>query len=330
MVLDYSININWLNFFNANNLKMKTLIKNTIYILFLIFFSLSKANAQSNEQLLQKIQGLKTEIQTLQNELNKLKISNNRLFEEFSGMKINLDNQSRKLDSLSASVLKNNENINNSINELNTKMLQTDKTAKEQITDLNQTVSNNTIYWVAAVLAIALLSLLLFLFLRKQLSKNKTDLIDNIKETSNKIREEQLKLDEELINLFDKQMQLIQEEENKKKPDTEEINHELAKKLATEVIRIQNNLLHMDQNVKGVSNLKNRVKAIMDNFAANDYEILDLLNKPYDQGMNLIATMEPDESLKPGEEIIKRVIKPQVNYKGKMIQAAEVVVAYKE
>ena len=72
------------------------------------------------------------------------------------------------------------------------------------------------------------------------------------------------------------------------------------------------------------------VQSIIDNFNAKGYKIPSLLNKPYDEGMNMVATMEPDENLDEGEEYIKRVIKPQVNYNGKMIQAAEVVVAFGE
>ena len=41
-------------------------------------------------------------------------------------------------------------------------------------------------------------------------------------------------------------------------------------------------------------------------------------------------TMELDEDLPVGTQIIRRVLKPMVLYKGEMIQAAEVVVAYNE
>ncbi len=44
----------------------------------------------------------------------------------------------------------------------------------------------------------------------------------------------------------------------------------------------------------------------------------------------MIGTMELNDGLKPGTNRIKRVIKPQVSYQGKMIQAAEVVIEYNE
>jgi hypothetical protein len=55
-----------------------------------------------------------------------------------------------------------------------------------------------------------------------------------------------------------------------------------------------------------------------------------MLNKPYDQGMKVSANFRPDESLKAGEQIITRIIKPQVNYNDIMIQAAQVEVSVGE
>jgi len=90
------------------------------------------------------------------------------------------------------------------------------------------------------------------------------------------------------------------------------------------------NLNNMDPDIKGYKQLLRAVNAILDNYNAYGYEIPDLLNKEYDAGMKVIATMIQDDSIPKGKQIIKRIIKPQVNYKGNMIQAAEVVVAFNE
>jgi len=43
--------------------------------------------------------------------------------------------------------------------------------------------------------------------------------------------------------------------------------------------------------------------------------------------MNLQATFIEGEDLNEGDAIITRIIKPQINYKGKLIQAAQVEVS---
>lgn len=63
---------------------------------------------------------------------------------------------------------------------------------------------------------------------------------------------------------------------------------------------------------------------------SKQYDIPDLLGKVYNEGDNIIATMELNEDMKEGTNRIKRVIRPQVSYKGKLIQAAEVFVEFNE
>ena len=46
--------------------------------------------------------------------------------------------------------------------------------------------------------------------------------------------------------------------------------------------------------------------------------------------MKVTANFRPDDTLKPGEQIISRTIKPQVNFKGEMIQAAQIEVSVGE
>jgi len=46
--------------------------------------------------------------------------------------------------------------------------------------------------------------------------------------------------------------------------------------------------------------------------------------------MKVSANFRPDENLKQGEQVITRIIKPQVNFKGVMIQAAQVEVSVGE
>ena len=46
--------------------------------------------------------------------------------------------------------------------------------------------------------------------------------------------------------------------------------------------------------------------------------------------MKVSANFRPDETLKNGEQVITRIIKPQVNFKDVMIQSAQVEVSVGE
>ena len=47
----------------------------------------------------------------------------------------------------------------------------------------------------------------------------------------------------------------------------------------------------------------------------------------YKEGMNVTAIFVDDDSIEEGKQIITGIIKPQINYKGVMIQAAQITVS---
>ncbi len=106
-----------------------------------------------------------------------------------------------------------------------------------------------------------------------------------------------------------------------------QIDHSFAIRVADEIIRLQLNLSRMDESIKGYKQIKASVRKLEQSLNSNHYEIEDLLNKPYDNGMNLQASFVEDENLNENESIITRIIKPQINYKGKLVQAAQVEVS---
>jgi len=275
------------------------------------------------------------DIKELQDRLQKVETTNSNLKTELKNQKSDF---STKLDAAKDSIKvlrteleQNKSNIATISNDLGVKISATETNANKKIDTLDNTVTKNTLYWIIAVLGIALLSVLLFGLLRKQLSKEKIDTAASIQQTKKVLEEEGVKLDSKLADLLATQMQLMKEERQAvPSSKAEEVNHELALKVADEIIRIQKNLGNMDAETKGLKQLVASVKRIQDNFEANGYDLIDMLNKPYDQGMKVSANFRPDETLKAGEQIITRIIKPQVNFKGVMIQAAQVEVSVGE
>jgi hypothetical protein len=114
------------------------------------------------------------------------------------------------------------------------------------------------------------------------------------------------------------------------KSSSGEVDHSFAKRVADEIVRITTNLSRMDTSIKGHKQLSASVRKLEQSLNSNGYELEALLNKPYDNGMNLQANFVIDENLKEGESVITRIIKPQINYKGKLIQAAQVEVSQGE
>lgn len=276
-------------------------------------------------------------IQQLQTSIEKLEGANIKLSGQLNTANSNIQQIEKKLSATadSLNILKNNlANTNNNLqtiaDNLGVKIQQTSEKASADLSTLNEKVGKNTLYWIIAVLFIALLSVLLFGWLKKQLSKEKTGLSDQIKKTSETLRDEQIKLDGQLIKLLDTQMQLMNAERQTSSAKAEDVDHSLALKVADEIIRIHKNLSNMDSETKGLKQLSASVERIQDNFKANGYEMIDMLNQPYDQGMKVSANFRPDENLKQGEQLITRIIKPQVNFKGVMIQAAQVEVSVGE
>lgn len=192
----------------------------------------------------------------------------------------------------------------------------------EQAQDDTKKVSDNLFLTIILGAIIALLILAVSICLYFVLRRKNSSAFDKIKSAQDALQEESLKLDEKLVDILDKQMAIQNAVPAQTEPD-----HSLALKVADEIVRIETNLSRMDASVRGHKQLSASVRRIKENFAANGYEMVDMLGKPYNAGMKVIANFVPDESLKEGEQIITGIIKPQINFNGVMIQAAQITVS---
>ena len=145
---------------------------------------------------------------------------------------------------------------------------------------------------------------------------------DALQAAQTKMQEESIKLDDKLLELFDRQIANVPKNADHGEPD-----HSLALKVADEIVRIELNMSRMDSSIKGYKQLAKAVERIKENFKANGYEIVDLLGKPYNEGMKVSANFVVDEDLEEGKQVITGITKPQVNYNGQMIQAAQITVS---
>ena len=227
------------------------------------------------------------------------------------------------------------DSLRNICNQLGKKQSVDNKSICRKIDETNSNVQENQnmlqsrTLWagmVVLLLLVAIFGVAYRLVKRIKLGSTSIDEVrkaqDALQVAQGKMREESIKLDDKLLELFDRQIANDTKKEGNDKPD-----HSLALKVADEIVRIELNMSRMDSSIKGYKQLAKAVERIKDNFKANGYEIVDMLGKPYNEGMKVIAEFVLNEDLEEGQQIITGITKPQVNYNGIMIQAARITVS---
>ena len=161
--------------------------------------------------------------------------------------------------------------------------------------------------------------------------KSGTSSIDEVRKAQDALQAAQTKMQEESIKLDNKLIEIAEQQMKASVPTSGQgsaaIDHSLALKVADEIVRIELNLSRMDPSIKGYKQLAKAVERIKDNFQANGYEVVDMLGKPYNEGMKVTANFVSDDTLEQGKQVITGIIKPQINYNGKMIQSAQITVS---
>lgn len=225
-------------------------------------------------------------------------------------------------DSLNASDAKKQELLTQLDDRIDTAQAQ----SENRFAETDSSVSRSYVTMAIGGVVLAGLTGLLFLFLARRIGSQKVETEETIRRTRRALEEEYIKLDEKLIEGFDRKLS-TNASDGIPISTNDEPDHSLALKVADEIVRIEKNLAFMDPDIRGRKQLAASVERIRDNFAAQGYEIVAMLGKPYDEGMKVIANFKDSTSLSPGERVITKVLKPHVNFNGVMIQAAQIEVS---
>ena len=292
------------------------------------------AQQQQDSTLIKEIPTIKNnvfqqrqEIDVLTKKLNSQNYTIGKQSQTISALQEQNTGLNASIDSLSQLILTNSQNIVTNSKELGTKIQETEQQAETKISELGGDVEKNRLYWIIATLVTLILGGLVYWLLGKRIKSSKTDVETQIRNTKASLEEESVKLDNKLVDVLETQLKL-QQETSKSQPtaSNEKADHSLALKVADEIIRIQKNLSQIDESTKGLKQLNSSVQRIQDNFASNGYELVDMLGKEYNEGMKSTVNFVQDEDFEAGKRIITRIIKPQVNFKGTMIQTAQIEV----
>lgn len=270
-----------------------------------------------------------TQIKPLTEKVKNLQLDNSNLKSEIVTINSKLSSANIKIARLQSQTQKDSIAISTTASQLGIKIKQTETTTKDGISKLDKDVEKNRLYWIIATLVTLLLGGILYWLLGKRIASSQTDVESQIRNTKKSLEEESLKLDSKLVEVLETQFKLKQEEKQIVSVNSNtEIDHTLALKVADEIVRMQKNISKMDEETKGLKPLVKGIERIQANFASNGYEMVNLLNKDYDERMNIdVINFITDENLAEGRKIIISVIKPQVNYNGVLIQRAQVDVS---
>lgn len=268
------------------------------------------------------------QIANLQKEVIILKAAISTLKQE--NVKLHSQNQKQTTDFENLKMIQNQQDAN--VNVLATKLdkdiLSANKKLDANVVSINDSIKSRSAIGMVGISVIIILLIVAYCIFKKKINIG-TSSIGKIKEAQESlevaqkaIQEDSVKMDGKLIELLERQVAIYPQTNNNVEQD-----HSLALKVADEIVRIETNLAHMDESVKGYKQLRKAVEHIRNNFLANGYEIVEMLGKPYNEGMKVVANFVSDEKLAEGEQKITGITKPQVNYNGKMIQAAQITVS---
>lgn len=262
-------------------------------------------------------------IVTLQREVNNLKVSVSRLQQENGRIRGLCQQQKTKIDSLLLRQELQAEDIKVLADKVGVGLSETNKNIQNSKEFLTSSINIRTWLAVCGILLSMALLIVSYFILKKRMHVVKSKIAEDSVEMDNRLSG----LLNQIVGVQTNILNLNSSISTLQISSSNQLDHTLALKVADEIVRIETNLSRMDESIKGYKQLKKAVERIRTNFLANGYEIVEMLGKPYNEGMKASVNFETDESLAEGEQKITGIIKPQINYKGKMIQTAQITVS---
>jgi hypothetical protein len=300
-----------------NKMYMKQLI-----LLILILFTAQNLSASPRSTINSSdfsLEKARVNIRALESENRKLK-------NEVATLRRTLSTQKVAIDSLGQNLMVTRGEIAALSDSLNINMANARSEIQASSDGLNQTINSKSKIglWICVAIVLVLIGLA-FIFGRL-IAKRGTE-VASLTAKADKLNEEIVnRLSNELIEMHSitKQISSVVTASENESSDGE---RKLIQTLVDRITFMEMTLYKMDSSVRGYKQLKKSIAQMKDNLQSNGYEVVDMLGKDYHEGMKVTASFVEDEELPEGKQIITGIIKPQINYKGEMIQSAQIIVS---
>ena len=281
------------------------------------------------------------ETSVLEIEYNSLRREQTKMRQDFESLSRDMESQKEEIGCL----LDENGKLRIAVDSLGKKCSDLagiqDKDRKDvsgKIEETNSSVSSNTTklkertYWGIGIIFFIILFIVgVYLFISRRIKRGDISITEmrkaqnTLQAAQSKLQEESVKLDNTLVEIIEKQLKAVPVAPTGTTSNAPD--HSLALEVADEIVRIEKTLSRMDPDVKGHKRLSKAVQRLRDNFKANGYDIVEMLGKPYNEGMKADVNFVSDDTLPEGQQIITGITKPQINYNGKIIRVAEITVS---
>ncbi len=274
--------------------------------------TISEVNSKGEQQNV-LIEQQSVVVETLQREFDEYKGNQKKLFEQLS----------ERVGLLEETLKTTRTALNERVGKVGQEVVKN----KSEVDGFRQEVNDTTKQlggWIGAAALLGLLGVGFGFAVRKKLADNSGELEESLSKMRTRIDEESVKLDGKLIELLERQMALSQELTFV--PAEAEVDHSLPLRVGTEILRLRQRIEKLEDDTKGIRPMLKSLERLEGEFNDSGYELVEMLGKPYDDGLNVKARFIPSDDISPGENIISKVIKPQINFNGVSIQFAEIEV----
>lgn len=290
---------------------------------------------QSAENLIKAVNKIGDSIKGLESGLASNQKKVQRLQENHSGLLTKLGENTTKANAgveenkkLLLGVRSNNNEIENKIanleteiNTIETKRKEDHQSVKSTLGEINSEMTLSFI--LKTFVIIAAIGLGFFVWKNKRMI---TEVLSGgAKEDTNQI--ETIFTDERYIEGLNRAINLLGATQQKNSESAKDVDHGLPLSVADEINRMRIRLEKMQGEDIKVKPLQKALERMEEKLQDMGYEIVDLTNEPYVEGMTAKPTLIPDDSLSGNQAIITKVISPLVNYQGKILQVPEIEVS---